>query len=723
MFYSHEVLTSRKYGVATVWLVATLGAKSSSKRINRKAIQDVDVPKACRTIIDPAAPMALRLQGNLLYGVSRVYLQQCGYVLSDAQNMYNSMHLMLRSVEGVALDPHAGKARPDQLILQDDPSFLPEFAMPPLEFLAELELSPVPPLRTTSESQSLNPFDFQQEQGPSTPCPVTGLIIPTSSSVGPGGFVLQGNGPSSIGGQVAVDDDMIDAPDFTFDENGEFVDLTEANLNVGTPAAPGGGTVHSDAGASAKVRQDHEDSLRERDQQVDNQMDNDLPMFGDSLAEGDAFPTGGDSLQDQTLEVVEPSETVVAPIRRKKRTARVLTNDTSMELRNKDLADWNDNYLTNMREASKQKNQYRVNQLAKKNAEFWMWGSGIGGIAARMQGVNGPTPFDQFIGDNLFEFFTGVSRKSGARSKRDRDSGIDEATQEESRRVRRRTDELEEDIGRGQEDEGLFIPGGDDVELPREEQPPLDDQQRFSEMPWNITASVRGSSAVPRSGRVGLVGSGPPSSLTGRNARMISESPLHRRGKPDRLDALNFLDDAEGDHGDLGGDDYGLTDPGISSDMPEALLAEPDSRVREALTVEAGNFLMFVSDAMQEKRNRIDQDIAPVSDVDAATVVDEISFNEVVPPNTNNKMIASQALMMILTLGTKGLLDVRQDEHFADINLSLTGKGKAAQAELPLQEGGEAHLGDGECDIEGVDREDSDEEADEEEEEGSVFGD
>lgn len=27
---------------------------------------DVDVAKACKTIVDPAAPMALRLQGNLL---------------------------------------------------------------------------------------------------------------------------------------------------------------------------------------------------------------------------------------------------------------------------------------------------------------------------------------------------------------------------------------------------------------------------------------------------------------------------------------------------------------------------------------------------------------------------------------------------------------------------------------------------------------------------------
>jgi hypothetical protein len=47
-------------------LVATLGAKSSLKRINRKQILDVDVSKACQTIVDPVAPMALRLQSNLL---------------------------------------------------------------------------------------------------------------------------------------------------------------------------------------------------------------------------------------------------------------------------------------------------------------------------------------------------------------------------------------------------------------------------------------------------------------------------------------------------------------------------------------------------------------------------------------------------------------------------------------------------------------------------------
>ena len=47
-------------------LVATLGSKSTLRKINRKAILDVNVPKACQTIQAPEAPMALRLQSNLL---------------------------------------------------------------------------------------------------------------------------------------------------------------------------------------------------------------------------------------------------------------------------------------------------------------------------------------------------------------------------------------------------------------------------------------------------------------------------------------------------------------------------------------------------------------------------------------------------------------------------------------------------------------------------------
>ena len=51
----------------------------------------MNIPGACLTIIDPGAPIALRLQGNLLYGVSRVFSQQCAYMLGDTEKVQAHM--------------------------------------------------------------------------------------------------------------------------------------------------------------------------------------------------------------------------------------------------------------------------------------------------------------------------------------------------------------------------------------------------------------------------------------------------------------------------------------------------------------------------------------------------------------------------------------------------------------------------------------------------------
>lgn len=76
--------------------------------------------------------MALRLQGNLLYvltshvpkrhehvlrltqcryGVARVYSQQCGYVLMDAQAIRDKVRGVSMIVKELALDPEVGRAR------------------------------------------------------------------------------------------------------------------------------------------------------------------------------------------------------------------------------------------------------------------------------------------------------------------------------------------------------------------------------------------------------------------------------------------------------------------------------------------------------------------------------------------------------------------------------------------------------------------------------------
>jgi meiotic recombination protein REC8 len=404
-----------------------------------------------------------------------------------------------------------------------------------------------------------------------------------------------------------------------------------------------------------------------------DQMDMDFPIYGDDLPECEAFSSSAQQQSSQHSEVVESSDTVAAPMRRR-RVPRTLPTDAAVELRNKDLAEWNTKYRENMKAAAREKIKNRAATQAKLNAEHYVWGSGLGGIGARIFKGQGPNPFGMFIGDNLFELVTGVSRKKVAGVKHDRDSGIDDATQEESRRVRQKTGEPE--IGRGGDDEDFFMPGGDDVpvELPREAVSALDDQQIFSAMPWNISASIRGSSAIPRSGRVGMIGS----VEQGRHgSRLVSASPLHGRGQPSALEGLkNLTSDA-----DYGGDEFGLLGP--SSEFPEpAAPLETSARVREALSTEGENFLTFVTESITEKRNRAQADLEPMSDIlqaEAAADIEDITFEELLPPAENTKMIACQGLMMVLALGTKGMLNVQQPEDFGEINLKLTEKAKAMQ--------------------------------------------
>ena len=45
------------------------------------------------------------------YGVSRVYSQQYGYILSDAQVAQSNIRALVKAVRTSELDPNAGKAR------------------------------------------------------------------------------------------------------------------------------------------------------------------------------------------------------------------------------------------------------------------------------------------------------------------------------------------------------------------------------------------------------------------------------------------------------------------------------------------------------------------------------------------------------------------------------------------------------------------------------------
>jgi meiotic recombination protein REC8 len=57
-------------------LAATLGAKSTVRKLSKRDIAACDITKTCDSVKDPSEPMALRLSSQLLYGVVRIYVQQ-----------------------------------------------------------------------------------------------------------------------------------------------------------------------------------------------------------------------------------------------------------------------------------------------------------------------------------------------------------------------------------------------------------------------------------------------------------------------------------------------------------------------------------------------------------------------------------------------------------------------------------------------------------------------
>jgi hypothetical protein len=138
--------------------------------------------------------------------------------------------------------------------------------------------------------------------------------------------------------------------------------------------------------------------------------------------------------------------------------------DDPQELANADLAKWNANYLANMAEATKIKQQHKAVALARKNAAFWVLGQGIAGVGICSGDDRVPNPLAIFSGCTLLEALTGrESSPSGVKRTRSLLDDLDE--EGKARRVRARGED-EQELGRGDDavgnDAEEFIPGAED---------------------------------------------------------------------------------------------------------------------------------------------------------------------------------------------------------------------------------------------------------------------
>lgn len=356
------------------------------------------------------------------------------------------------------------------------------------------------------------------------------------------------------------------------------------------------------------------------------------------------------SVEDRLMEDGEIERTEEARARQRIRQVKPIIPDDGTTLRNTDLAKWNDEYATNMAHAMKQKNQNKLPTLAKKNAAFWVFGLGIGSVGMGLGKHHEDLPLKVYSGEALYDL---VSGEKGTYPVEDEDKD-----EEQTRRA----------LGQSGKAESL------DVEIGRHAPSSVYDD-RSSQMPWNITASIQGSLRGQRFGSISGSSARP-------RGRLTSASPLAGRGYPDgrerhsslsvakagdELDELEQLEITQYLEGELAPDNEDIS----------TLTARRKSileRVTSTLDTESLNFLEFIQLKLDETES-------------TSTTPGRIAFSGLLPPAETARTVAAHGFMNVLTLATKGVLAVSQ-EPCTDLGASSWGL-RFQHGEVSLQMAGD----------------------------------
>ncbi|KAK6355364.1 hypothetical protein TWF696_004473 [Orbilia brochopaga] len=559
MFYDHRILTQRKYGVATVWLVATIGSKSSlSKKVHKKEILEVNLAKACRTIVQSENPLALRLQSNLLFGVSRVFFEQYSYLFTDVSNAHQRISKDILQLDTGKIDLVAGRVRPEALLLQDDPAFVPD-----LEFLT-LDVSGLPEdqlnaaTQLTLEDKTILPSEHSDlpNRARDRRASFGQLIIPDSSSLEGSGLGFE---PPSIGEDFPVnkahEDQFDDSVDFVFDENGELQDIPvrregTAQQDYGEMAdepqdlpiveTPKHNRWEDMSASSERVRREHEEGKKNF---AANGNLVDLEHLEDGFAGlrvvensplAEPFPLRNHHNHED--EDVQEEEKTVAIRQKPRKQAQLARADEALELRTSELAAFGSNYLANMDTARNKRASFQTMHMAKKAALDSIYGWNGMLRAADLQ--------SKFDGKNIIRLLNGdggdAAKQGGASAQRLK-RGLDKVDEDESesesegsqrgRRVRGEpaSDQIGYDLKLNMDEADLPAFNMDDEEPERARRG--SSQPDINTAPWNVPQHMSRSGSIMSFGGFGTSSiGGIPSSVN----RMFS-STGRRVGSPTAL--------------------------------------------------------------------------------------------------------------------------------------------------------------------------------------------
>jgi meiotic recombination protein REC8 len=365
----------------------------------------------------------------------------------------------------------------------------------------------------------------------------------------------------------------------------------------------------------------------------DDGLDINAPPGSQDVENNNALSPG-----DRLMEDGEIERTGEARAQHRIRQAKTIISDDSTTLRNTDLAKWNDEYAGNMAQALKQKKQNKLPTLAKKNAAFWVFGVGIGSVGMGLGKHRESGPLNEYAGDELYGLLSG---KKGSHKLEDDENDEEQQTHRA--------------LGQSGQKQAL------DVEIGRHAPSSVYDD-RSSQMPWNITASLQGSIRGQRFGSISGSSARP-------RGRLTSASPLAGRNYPDGrerhsslsipnigddLDELEQLDITQYLEGELAPDNEDIST--ITARRKSMI-----DRITSMLDTESLNFFEFIQMKLDETKSE-----------STFTKPGVIAFSELLPPTETTRIVAAHGFMNVLTLATKGVLAVSQ-ESCTDLGASAWG--------------------------------------------------
>lgn len=144
-----------------------------------------------------------------------------------------------------------------------------------------------------------------------------------------------------------------------------------------------------------------------------------------------------------------------------------LVVDRRTELTNQELSDWNLNYLSNMQEAARSKNQHKSLTIAKKRAAFWVLEQGICETGTGSTPGMPAHPLAVFSGYMLLDALTRQDSSPGG-TKRSRSASVEQLKGNEGRRVRAKAGD-EGNLGRAENGGFEEFQARDDLMVPEED--------------------------------------------------------------------------------------------------------------------------------------------------------------------------------------------------------------------------------------------------------------